>query len=181
MLVKETLFGRIKFLLAHPAVIYLLLMSWICLPLISFLKSVEIAEIPPHTGNFLNSILWPCDAIWWHISGITLAQVMACCLTAPSDCLNQCWLISVGSYGIHLRPISQVVLKISVSNKSLINDKYPNEITATSARGQWVKNLLIISMMVIDMATQGANKVMQSLVNFTQVMTLVRVSTVQIH
>ena len=136
MLVKETLFGRIKFLLAHPAVIYLLLMSWICLHLISFLKSVEIAEIPPHTGNFLNSILWPCDAIWWHTCGITLAQVMACCLTAPSDCLNQCWLISVGLCGTHLRPISQVVLQISVSNKSLISDEYTNEITATSLRGK---------------------------------------------
>ena len=37
--------------------------------------------------------LWPSDAIWRHRSGSTLAQVMACCLTAPSDYLNQCWLI----------------------------------------------------------------------------------------
>ena len=28
---------------------------------------------------------------WWHRSGLTLAQVMACCLTAPSHYLNQCW------------------------------------------------------------------------------------------
>ena len=33
------------------------------------------------------------DTIWWHKSGSTLAQVMACCLTAPSHYLNQCWLI----------------------------------------------------------------------------------------
>ena len=33
------------------------------------------------------------DAIWRHRSGSTLAQVMACCLTAPSHYLNQCWLI----------------------------------------------------------------------------------------
>ena len=33
------------------------------------------------------------DVIWWHRSGTTLAQVMACCLTAPSLYLNQCWLI----------------------------------------------------------------------------------------
>ena len=32
-------------------------------------------------------------AIWWHTSGSTLVQVMACCLTAPSHYLNQCWLI----------------------------------------------------------------------------------------
>ena len=37
--------------------------------------------------------LWPSDAIWVHLSGSTLAQVMACCLTAPSHYLNQCWLI----------------------------------------------------------------------------------------
>ena len=37
--------------------------------------------------------LWPSDAIWWHRSGSTLAQVMACCLMAPSHYLNQCWLI----------------------------------------------------------------------------------------
>ena len=32
-------------------------------------------------------------AIWWHRSGATLAQVMACCLTTPSHYLDQCWLI----------------------------------------------------------------------------------------
>ena len=35
----------------------------------------------------------PRDAIWWCSSGSTLAQVMVCCLTAPSHYLNQCWLI----------------------------------------------------------------------------------------
>ena len=39
----------------------------------------------------LNS-LWPGDAIWPHGTKSTLAQVMACCLTAPSHSLNQCWL-----------------------------------------------------------------------------------------
>ena len=37
--------------------------------------------------------LWPSGTIWRHRSGSTLAQVMACCLTAPSHYLNQCWLI----------------------------------------------------------------------------------------
>ena len=31
--------------------------------------------------------------MWRHWSGSTLAQVMACCLTAPNHHLNQCWLI----------------------------------------------------------------------------------------
>ena len=38
--------------------------------------------------------LGPSDDIWRQRSGSTLAQVMACCLTAPSHYLNQCWLIS---------------------------------------------------------------------------------------
>ena len=36
---------------------------------------------------------WPSDAIWRQRSGSALTQVMACCLTAPSHYLNQCWLI----------------------------------------------------------------------------------------
>ena len=47
-----------------------------------------------HTN--INS-LWPSDAIWRQLSGSTLAQVMACCLTAPSHYLNQCWLIFKGT------------------------------------------------------------------------------------
>ena len=38
--------------------------------------------------------LWPSDAVWRLRSGSTLAQVMACCLTAPSHYLNRNWLIS---------------------------------------------------------------------------------------
>ena len=34
------------------------------------------------------------DAIWWHRSWLTLAQVMSYCLTAPSHYLNQYWLIN---------------------------------------------------------------------------------------
>ena len=44
--------------------------------------------------GIINS-LWPGDAIWRHISGSTSAQVMACCLAAPSHYLNQCWLIII--------------------------------------------------------------------------------------
>ena len=43
-------------------------------------------------ASIINS-LGPSDAIWRQKSGSTLAQVMACCLTAPSHYLNQCWLI----------------------------------------------------------------------------------------
>ena len=44
------------------------------------------------TAHVFNS-LRPSDAIWRHRSGSTLAQVMACCLTAPSHYPNQSWLI----------------------------------------------------------------------------------------
>ena len=37
--------------------------------------------------------LWPSDVIWQQGTRSTLAQVMACCLTAPSHYLNQCWLM----------------------------------------------------------------------------------------
>ena len=43
-------------------------------------------------GRWVNS-WWPRDAIWRQESRSTLVQVMACCLTAPSHYLNQCWLI----------------------------------------------------------------------------------------
>ena len=42
----------------------------------------------------LTNSLGPSGAIWRQRSGSTLPQVMACCLTAPSHYLNQCWLIS---------------------------------------------------------------------------------------
>ena len=44
--------------------------------------------------NWMSIYSWrPSDAIWQHRSVSTLAQVMACCLTAPSHYLNQGWFI----------------------------------------------------------------------------------------
>ena len=42
---------------------------------------------------WLRCVKWLCPghAIWWHISGSTLAQVTICCLTTPKHYLNQCW------------------------------------------------------------------------------------------
>ena len=37
--------------------------------------------------------MWPSIAMRWHRSGSTLAQAMACCLTAPSHYLKHYWLI----------------------------------------------------------------------------------------
>ena len=44
-------------------------------------------------GVYCLNSLGPNDTIWRHKSRSTLAQVMACCLTAPSHYLNQCWRI----------------------------------------------------------------------------------------
>ena len=45
--------------------------------------------------NILSTInsLRSSDATWRQWSWTTLVQAMACCLTAPSHCLNQCWHI----------------------------------------------------------------------------------------
>ena len=37
-----------------------------------------------HKEQMSRNTLWPSDDIWWQGSWSTLAQVMACCLTAPS-------------------------------------------------------------------------------------------------
>ena len=51
------------------------------------------AALVYYDGKITVNSLWPSDAIWQHRSGSTLDQVMACCLTAPSHYLAQCWLI----------------------------------------------------------------------------------------
>ena len=44
-------------------------------------------------NQYLINSLWPRYFIWWYTSWSTWVQVMACCLSAPSHYLNQCWLI----------------------------------------------------------------------------------------
>ena len=58
--------------------------------------------------RLLNS-LGPRDAIRRCRSGPTLGQVMACCLTAPSHYLTQCWLITRRPSDFHLRSISREI------------------------------------------------------------------------
>ena len=57
---------------------------------------------PENVKHYIKS-LWPSDILWRQRSGSTLAQAMACCLTAPSHYLSQCWLIISD---IHIRAIS---------------------------------------------------------------------------
>ena len=53
-----------------------------------FKRKISCADL-----NKLINSLGPNDAMWQHRSGLTLAQVMACCLTAPSHYLNHCWFL----------------------------------------------------------------------------------------
>ena len=81
--------------------------------------------------------LWPCDTKWQHRSGSTLAQVMACCLTAPSHYLNQCWLIISkvewrSSKGKFTRDTS------AINHWNYLESLVP-KISFKFPRGQWLK------------------------------------------
>ena len=58
--------------------------------------------------------LWPSDTIWWQGSRSTLAQVMACCLTAPSHYLSQCWVIITEAISLEISQpsVNKISLKI---------------------------------------------------------------------
>ena len=94
---------------------------------------------PQSTCENLNS-LTPSDTKGWNRTWSTLVEVMACCLTAPSHYLNQCWLI-----------ISEVLLHSQESNfpgnthdiyLSDVLENFICKIAATYPRGQWVKETL---------------------------------------
>ena len=76
--------------------------------------------------------LWPSDAIWQHNSGSTFAQVMTCCLTAPSHYLDQYWLL-----------ICEVVLHPTEGNftanvqATILYNEFEN-CTFEISQGEWV-------------------------------------------
>ena len=82
------------------------------------------------------NLLWPSDAIWRHGTRSTLAQVMACSLTAPSHYLNQCWLIISevpwhSSQGIIIGQCEDINQQNKIENCSFkMASRFP--------RGQWV-------------------------------------------
>ena len=74
-------------------------------------------------------------AIWWHRSGSTLAQVMTCCLIAPSHYLNQCWLV-IGEILWHS---SEGKRYLSHHSLKLIWKLLYLKFQLKSPMGQWVK------------------------------------------
>ena len=55
------------------------------------MEDVFVTHIFNTKPSWINTLL-PSDAIWRLRFRSTLVLAMACCLTAPSDYLNQCWL-----------------------------------------------------------------------------------------
>ena len=103
--------------------------------------------------TWINS-LWPSDAVWRQRSGSTLAQVMACCRTAPNHYLNQCWLI-INEVQRHSprRNFMRYVPNINRWNE------LENHLTKTllkSPRGQWVNFIpAMVRCTEADNATRG--------------------------
>ena len=81
--------------------------------------------------------LCPSDSIWRHRSESKLAQVMACCLTATSHYLHQCWL-NINEVLWH-SPEGNFTENDQYSYHWYEFENYWFKITATSIRGQWIK------------------------------------------
>ena len=81
--------------------------------------------------------LRPSDAIWRQRTGSTLAQVMACCLSAPSHYLNQCWFIIIKVQWCSSEGKSRLRYHSHQSLKLVY--KLFSRILLKSPRGQWVK------------------------------------------
>ena len=96
-------------------------------------------------SNFtvLFNLLRPKYAIWRHRTGSTLAQVMACCLAAPSHYLNQCWLI-VSKVHWHSNE-GNLTQDTLTTNHLYYLENYLSKFSFKSPRSQWVKGPVIIN------------------------------------
>ena len=100
-------------------------------------RPVNFSQKGPVKKRFLNS-LWPGEVIWRHGTRSTLAQIMACCLTAPSHYLNQCWLII--SEVPWLSSQGMIIRQCEDTNQNKI-ENCSFKMAYRSARGQWVNSL----------------------------------------
>ena len=95
------------------------------------------SSMPCFQLNHAINSLWPRVDMLRHKFQSTLAEVMACCLTAPSHYLTKCCLSTMRSGGFHLRLISQEMLKKSILDRSLKITYY--RLQPVSLRDQRVK------------------------------------------
>ena len=104
------------------------------------IASISLRTGAPVSSSILQS-LWPSYVIWWHVTGSTLVQVMACYLMAPSHYLNQCRLISSkvprqSPDGDFIRCASSITLKI-IHLKFHWNLPAVNELTNSHHISSW--------------------------------------------
>ena len=85
-------------------------------------------------------------SISWHRSTSTLAQSMACCLTAPSHYLNQCWLL-ISEVLWHSLPS---ILTAPAQSCYYKFENYTFKIFATSPRVPSIKDMPIIHEVVMS-------------------------------
>ena len=91
--------------------------------------------------------LGPSDAIWHWRSWSTLVQVMACCLSAPSHYLNQCWLII--SKVLWHSSEDTITRRFEDTDQFSKIEDYIFKITLRSPRGQWVNLLYFVVILYI--------------------------------
>ena len=107
---------------------------WPFIPILTnhFLFACFDLKQPNYSGILINS-LWPSDALWPQRFGSTLAQGTACCLTAASHNLSQCWLETLDMHcRTNLKELHNIWhLKIALI--SLIFETF-----LRSLNGQWV-------------------------------------------
>ena len=94
-----------------------------------------VKSLPYFPGYIEFNALWSSNTIWWHGTGSTLVQIMACCLSAPNHYLNQCWLIISEA----LRHSLEGIFMRNAPDIYFLYEIYQIKITAASPRGQWVK------------------------------------------
>ena len=94
----------------------------------------------PDPGNWTVNSLGPSDAIWRCRSGSTLARVMACCLTASSHYLNQCWQIISKVHTHSYR--GNLTLDALAINHQYYFENHLSKFSFKSPRGQWALMLM---------------------------------------
>ena len=99
-----------------------------------------------NNSKYINS-LWPSDTTWRHRSGSTLIQVMACCLTASSHYLHQCWLII--SKVLWHSSEGFLIRRFEDTNQWIKIEDYIFKIAFRSPTGQWV-NLCFFNLIQHD-------------------------------
>ena len=82
---------------------------------------------------------WPGDATWRRGTRSTLAQVMACCLTAPSHYLNQCWLM-IREVPWHSSGCI-IIRRSEETNQWNKIESCSFKMASRSPRGQWVNSM----------------------------------------